>query len=179
MVQQTSNKMTLPVVKAVTYFLAHVPNMIRHGSKPSRDIPESPALLENVLSHLNPFEEAVVYPPNQVFIGNLDPDDLMDTPTPWYQNGIADASRQGPFGEIMPEEEFYGMMKICDEFDLLLLKDDFLKAVASRLQSHPLITEGDLQKLLKQKFKAVANVKPPSSRADSSEKFVVATGFRG
>ncbi len=39
--------------------------------------------------------------------------------------------------------------------------------------------EGDLQKLLKQKFDKVANVKPPSSRSDSSEKFVVATGFRG
>lgn len=39
--------------------------------------------------------------------------------------------------------------------------------------------EGDLQKLLKQKFNKVANVKPPSSRSDSSEKFVVATGFRG
>ncbi len=38
--------------------------------------------------------------------------------------------------------------------------------------------EGDLQKLLKQKFARVANVKPPASRADSSEKFVVATGFR-
>ena len=39
--------------------------------------------------------------------------------------------------------------------------------------------EGELQKLLKQRFEKVANVKPPASRADSSEKFVVATGFRG
>ncbi|WP_299889818.1 RlmE family RNA methyltransferase [uncultured Ruegeria sp.] len=39
--------------------------------------------------------------------------------------------------------------------------------------------EGDLQKLLKQKFDKVANVKPPASRSDSSEKFVVATEFRG
>ncbi len=39
--------------------------------------------------------------------------------------------------------------------------------------------EGDLQKLLKQKFNKVQNVKPDASRADSSEKFVVATGFRG
>ena len=39
--------------------------------------------------------------------------------------------------------------------------------------------EGELQKLLKQKFTKVMNMKPPSSRADSSEKFVVATGFRG
>ena len=39
--------------------------------------------------------------------------------------------------------------------------------------------EGDLQILLKQKFTKVHNVKPPSSRSDSSEKFVVAIGFRG
>lgn len=39
--------------------------------------------------------------------------------------------------------------------------------------------EGDLQKLLKQKFTKVMNVKPPASRSNSSEKFVVATGYRG
>ena len=39
--------------------------------------------------------------------------------------------------------------------------------------------EGELQKLLKQRFAKVANVKPPASRADSSEKFVVALGYRG
>ncbi len=39
--------------------------------------------------------------------------------------------------------------------------------------------EGSLQQVLKQRFKSVANVKPPASRSDSSEKFVVATGFRG
>ncbi len=39
--------------------------------------------------------------------------------------------------------------------------------------------EGDLQKVLKEKFTKVANFKPPASRSDSSEKFVVATGFRG
>ncbi|MBS0122746.1 RlmE family RNA methyltransferase [Thetidibacter halocola] len=39
--------------------------------------------------------------------------------------------------------------------------------------------ETSLQTLLKQRFDKVANVKPPASRSDSSEKFVVATGFRG
>jgi 23S rRNA (uridine2552-2'-O)-methyltransferase len=39
--------------------------------------------------------------------------------------------------------------------------------------------EQGLQTLLKQRFEKVANVKPPASRADSSEKFVVAQGFRG
>ncbi len=39
--------------------------------------------------------------------------------------------------------------------------------------------EVGLQTLLKQNFQKVVNVKPPASRADSSEKFVVALGFRG
>lgn len=39
--------------------------------------------------------------------------------------------------------------------------------------------EGGLQQELKKRFAKVANVKPPASRSDSSEKFVVATGFRG
>lgn len=39
--------------------------------------------------------------------------------------------------------------------------------------------ENEMQALLKKNFRKVANVKPPASRADSSEKFVVAMGFRG
>ena len=39
--------------------------------------------------------------------------------------------------------------------------------------------EGDLQIILKQRFAKVANIKPPASRTDSSEKFVVAMGYRG
>jgi len=39
--------------------------------------------------------------------------------------------------------------------------------------------ESSLQALLKKRFNSVANVKPPASRSDSSEKFVVARGFRG
>ncbi len=39
--------------------------------------------------------------------------------------------------------------------------------------------ETEMQTMLKRNFRKVANVKPPSSRADSSEKFVIAMGFRG
>jgi 23S rRNA (uridine2552-2'-O)-methyltransferase len=39
--------------------------------------------------------------------------------------------------------------------------------------------EHGLQATLKRRFDKVANVKPPASRSDSSEKFVVAQGFRG
>jgi 23S rRNA (uridine2552-2'-O)-methyltransferase len=39
--------------------------------------------------------------------------------------------------------------------------------------------EADLQKALRQKFTKVAYMKPGASRSDSSEKFLVASGFRG
>lgn len=39
--------------------------------------------------------------------------------------------------------------------------------------------EQGLMTILKKNFTKVANVKPPASRSDSSEKFVVAQGFRG
>ncbi|WP_028725816.1 RlmE family RNA methyltransferase [Paracoccus zeaxanthinifaciens] len=39
--------------------------------------------------------------------------------------------------------------------------------------------ETEMQALLKRNFEKVANVKPPASRSDSSEKFVVALGFKG
>jgi len=136
-----------PVVKAVSYFLGHVPGLIRHGSKPSREIPKDPALLDRFLGHLRTFDEAVPYPPNQVFIGNADPEYLNSIPDPWFKQPVPGASRWGAFGEIMPEEEFIAMMKVCDEFDLLLLEEGFLKAAASRLKDHPLIDAHDLERL--------------------------------
>ena len=58
-------------------------------------------------------------------------------------------------------------------FDVLELGGTFIAKVLAGG------AEGDLQKILKQRFVKVANIKPPASRADSSEKFVVATGYRG
>ena len=147
MVSCSSNQGVKPVLKGVSYFLAHVPSMIRHGSKPSREIGKDPSLLPSILSHLGTFDQAVAYPPNQVFIGSLDPDDLLHIPSPWYKNPIPNSSRWGPFGEIMPEEEFYGMMKICDEFGLILIEEGFLKEIALKLKEHPLFTSEDLLKL--------------------------------
>jgi 23S rRNA (uridine2552-2'-O)-methyltransferase len=38
--------------------------------------------------------------------------------------------------------------------------------------------EGELLTLLKRRFASVAHVKPPASRKDSAEQYVIATGFR-
>ncbi len=40
-------------------------------------------------------------------------------------------------------------------------------------------TENDLLALMKRDFKVTKHAKPPSSRSDSSESYVIATGFRG
>jgi len=145
--QMLSNLNVQPVIKGVSYFLGHTPSMVRHGSKPSREISRDPTVLSSILSHLESFDRAVAYPPNQIFIGNVDPDELFHIQYPWWKNPLPNSSRWGDFGELMPEEEFYGMMKICDEFQLLLMETDFLKDVVLRLEKHPLFTDEDLDKL--------------------------------
>ena len=138
---------SFPVITGVTYFLAHLPNMIRYGSKPNRELKQNPALLPSVVAHQRSFEDAVTYPPNQAFVGNIDPDELWSHPSPWHKNPIPNASRWGEFGEIMPEEEFYGVMKICDEFGLIQLEEGFCRDVAASLEKHPLFNADDLKQL--------------------------------
>ena len=58
-------------------------------------------------------------------------------------------------------------------FDVLELDGTFVAKVLAGG------AEAQMQATLKRNFKTVANVKPPASRADSSEKFVVAQGYRG
>jgi glycine/sarcosine/betaine reductase complex component C subunit beta len=142
-----SKEMKAPVIKGVSYFLAHVPSMVCYGSKPNRELKHDPSLLSSFINHLRPFDQAVAYPPNQVFIGNLDPDQLWDTPSPWHKNPVANASRWGEFGEIMPEEEFYGVLKISDEFGLIELEKGFLTELTHKLEKHPLFAGEDIQKL--------------------------------
>jgi betaine reductase len=47
----------------------------------------------------------------------------------------------------MPEEEFYGLIKICDAFELVWLEEEFLQEVRDRLVKHPYITAADLSRL--------------------------------
>jgi hypothetical protein len=43
------------------------------------------------------------------------------------------ASRFGKYGEIMPQVEFYGLMKVSDAFDLVLLEKGFTAEVRLNL----------------------------------------------
>jgi glycine/sarcosine/betaine reductase complex component C subunit beta len=139
------------VVKQCAYVLVHVPSFIRYGSKPDRDILVNGGPggeLENEISrHIRSFNDAVAYPPNQVFIGNMAPETLNSIPQPWFQNPIKEATRQGRFGEIVPEEEFYGWVKMADDFDLLWLTPEFMTRLRQNALNHPFLKEDSSNKL--------------------------------
>ena len=47
----------------------------------------------------------------------------------------------------MPEEEFYGIVKMCDVFDLVWLDEQFTATIKDLLSTHRLITVADLSRL--------------------------------
>jgi betaine reductase len=58
-----------------------------------------------------------------------------------------DSERWCPHGEIMPEEEFYGFLKVCDPFHLVVLERDFTEVIRPSLGSHPDVDEQDLNSI--------------------------------
>ncbi|MHC1743203.1 MAG: glycine/sarcosine/betaine reductase complex component C subunit beta [Syntrophobacteraceae bacterium] len=136
-----------PIVKATACVLVHVPSFVRHGSKPTREIAEgADPVLASIEAHLRSFEDAVAYPPNQVFIGNLHPDRLNDWEKPWTSHLIQGAAPSGPFGAIVPETAFIGLLKAADEFDLVWLDRDVAAAFLGALQGSPFWSQADLEK---------------------------------
>jgi betaine reductase len=135
-----------PVVVAATQVLAHVPGLARHGSKPSRELPKDPGVERDFLAALRPFDDAVAYLPHQAWIGALHPRALPERP--WGgRTGDAPASRFGPAGEIMPEDEFLGLLAMVDDFELVTLTDDAIAAAGAALAAHPLAKRFDLARI--------------------------------
>ena len=93
------------------------------------------------------YEEARDYAPNQAYIGGIALESLENTPQPWYVNRIAGANRYGAYGEIMPEDEFLGLMDICDVFDIIWLESSFASSVREKLAASPVMNERILSRL--------------------------------
>lgn len=135
-----------PVIKGVRNFLAHTPGLVRYGHKPTVDISRKPSVLESIAPHLRSFGDAVSYPPNRAYLGDIFPDQLRDIERPWFQhNGTSD--RRQPHGDIMPEEEFFALLKISDAFDSIWLEEGFVRKSRTLLEANPLIRQSDLEKL--------------------------------
>ncbi len=130
--------MIQPVIKGVSAILAHAPSLIRYGSKPSREIGADAGLLPAILAHLRSYHEALSYAPHQVFVGRMRPNALRALSTPWLTHPVA-AERFGPFGEVLPEEELYGLLALADEFRLLALDPEFAEETIKRLADHPML----------------------------------------
>ncbi|ATW27213.1 glycine/sarcosine/betaine reductase complex component C subunit beta [Candidatus Formimonas warabiya] len=145
--------MCFPVVKGAAYALIQATDMlIHHGTTQTSERRKNPVSehLGKLPEYLRSFQDAVSYAPNQVYIGNMAPDDLKDISRPWYRAPVAGASREGKYGEIMPEDEFLGLMKIVDVFDLVVLEEQFQAAVQEKITGHPILGGmKDLDKLSK------------------------------
>ena len=122
-----------PAILDSSYALSHAPDLVRYGSKPVREIRRDPALRAAITEGLRPWEQVVSYPPNQVFIGNLPPDDLAFIPRPWYRNRVEPAGANGPFGRMVTQAALYGLMKLCDDFDLLAIDEELAEQAGTDL----------------------------------------------
>ena len=139
---------THPLVTAATQVLAHAPGLARHGSKPRRELETHPDQLEDFLEALRSFDDAVAYPPHQAWIGNMHPRDLPERP--WVEaKPEGEPSRFGPFGELMPEVELFGLMAAVDQFELLTLAPDVAERAQAALADHPLSKWLDLDRIEK------------------------------
>ena len=149
----TTNDAAMPVIRGARFFMAHTPGLLRHGSKPARDIAADPRVDSAIEGALRGYEAALAYPPNRVMLGALHPDALNELPRPWFEAEFegkgesSGAERRGPHGELMPEAEFYGLLKICDAAGLVSLEPAFAAEAREALAVHPLMGEADLAAL--------------------------------
>ena len=49
---------------------------------------------------------------------------------------------EGRYGQIMPQDEFYGLIQICDAFELVMLEREFAAGVKKKLEKQKLFYRG-------------------------------------
>src|SRR5262245_9732571 len=122
-----SSKAARVGIEGVFYSLAHVPNLVRYGSKPSREIRANSALEQQLKNHLRSFGAATAYGPHQVYIGNIAPSKLSNLPKPWYDKLIEGATSKGRFGDLVDQDRFYGQLAGADQFNLVTLEEKWFQ----------------------------------------------------
>ena len=151
-----------PVVTAASQVLAHTPGLARYGSKPERELPKSAEVERRFLDSLRSFDDAVAYPPHQAYLGALHPRELPERP--WVgTRSDGKASRFGPAGELMPEEEFLALMAAVDEFDLIGLAPEVVEGAASAFAEHPLGKYIELERVDRARVDAEARAADPEA----------------
>jgi hypothetical protein len=142
--------MTYAVVKGAGYILANAPDMVMEKGATAvteRVVNPDSEFLVEAPKHLRNFDEFVNYAPNQVYIGNLRPEDLNNYEMPWYDKDVENAQKEGKFGSMLSQDEFYALMKICDVFDLVLLETSFANEMKEKLAKNELISDEMIAKI--------------------------------
>ena len=134
------------IVKGARSFLAHTPGLVRYGSKPGREISADPGAEREIAAGLRSYEKAAAYLPNVAYLGGIPLDELAAIERPWH-NRDGESVRRLPYGEIMPEEDFYGVMRAIDTFDLIWINQDQAAKAHDSLASHPYWSESELTRL--------------------------------
>lgn len=150
--------MNFPVVTAVANVLAHVPGLVRYGSKPLRDIGQDGGVLDAIRPRLRSYADAVGYGPNQAYIGNVDPEMLAAVPRPWFASPDAGATSTGPFGDLVDEAELLALLKLCDRARLVHLEAATLAAGGAALERRGLVTPQETSFLAPADATAIAGI---------------------
>ena len=139
------------VIKGAGYILAHTPDMVLHNGTTQtteRIVNPESEYLKELPSHLRDWNTVLGYWPNQVYIGNKTPDDLVAIPQPWCDKTCDVNDRFGPYGQMMPQEEFLLMMQAVDVFSLVKLEKSFVETYKPVLAQNPLIDESILNRIV-------------------------------
>jgi len=130
----------MAVITATANVLAHTPGLVRYGSKPVRDLGRDPGLVDTIGRHLRTYEDALAYPPTQAYVGGIEPEQLRSLPRPWFTARLPDAQALGPFGDVLSEHEFLGLLKRCDRARLVQIDEETLDGASRALAERGLVT---------------------------------------
>lgn len=139
--------MAKAVLKGAAYTLIHAPNFLEHMGTTQTTTSKDSEYIKTLKQHLRTYEQVLSYLPNQVYIGNLKPEVLKNYERPFYNADYKDDRRFGPFGEIMPEDEFILLIKYADAFNLVLLEEKFLNDTLEKYKKHPYKTDNEIKHL--------------------------------
>ena len=131
--------------------MLHAPDLLYwQGTTPTMERITNPdsQYLQSLPQHLRAYADAVKYPPNQVYIGNLSPEQLRELPRPWYEQEIT-ANSQGPLGEIVDQVKFYALLKLVDRFNLVELEEGFSLSLKKDLEGQAMFSADELTLLEK------------------------------
>lgn len=138
------------VILGTSYIMAFAPDMVIHNGTTQtteRTVNPNSEYLKDIKNHLRTFDQVIGYFPNQTYIGNVTPEELSKIEMPWFDKLKEGATRNGKFGEIMPQDEFIVLMQMCDVFDLVKLDKQFALDTKAKLMNHPLFDDALISRI--------------------------------